>query len=589
VRTRLFGLALCGLLLVLVAISVTPVSTSSMAHLTTCSAAQKAKRVAALKKFRSRMLPARRHYFRTHHNRRQQARFVTRQNAKLRALRRAAACKIVRSPPPPPLDRTPPHLLRSEVAGATLRLVFDEQLAGPAAPASAFGVTVDGLAWNVAQVSLSSTTEALVLRPAVDAGQVVKLVYTRPTTGGLHDAAGNTTPAFTTQASNFSLPAPAPSPGAFSPALAKPSFADDHSVPGPWVGEWGPKTDPQWEPSTGHLRALLVPIDFPDVVANRSPAFYRDLFTSTTPPWYAESSYGRLSFDLTAIDHYVRMSNPIDSYDLQNCCPSDKIHAFFQELIAKLDPVVDFRTVDTIYAIAPEAAGPHMSILLWRRWPGSGIVADGHELLNGVVGNGNFRSLGTAHLLAHDAMTHETGHMMGLADLYGRACPTCTDTHDWVGVWSMMDTSNEPSAEFLGWDRWLLRWLDPTQIRGVSAPGQSTEEVVSPLEERGGVKLIVVPLSTTFLYAVEVRQPIGRDIRLCDHGVLVYTVDSTTKNGSGPTRIQAAHSDAPCGPISDAAFDLGPGEVPTFEDAHVKVELLAVYPDGSYRVRVTRK
>jgi hypothetical protein len=34
---------------------------------------------------------------------------------------------------------------------------------------------------------------------------------------------------------------------------------------------------------------------------------------------------------------------------------------------------------------------------------------------------------------------------------------------------------------------------------------------------------------------------------------------------------------------------MGPGEVSTFEDANVRVELLADFPDGAYRIRVTRK
>ena len=558
-----------------------------------CTAAQKAKRQTALRVYRKHMAAARKRFFKTHHGRKQRTRFVRAQRAKLKALRHAAACIVhyppPAKPPPPPADTRPPALVGAGVQGTALTLSFDEQLAADTPSASAFAVTVNGLAWTVNGVQVSGTAATLALRPAVDAGQVVHVSYSPPATARLRDAAGNVTPAFTAEPGNTSPAGPSPSPGSFSPSLAKPAYADDHSVVEPWVGEWGPKTDPQWEPTSGHLRALLVPIDFPDVPAARPASFYRDLFANTTPPWYAETSYGRLSFDLTAVDHYIRMSNPVDSYGLQTCCPSAQIHAFFQELIAKLDPEIDFSKVDTVYAIAPEAAGPHMTILLWRRWPGSGIVADGHELLNGVVGNGNFRSLETAYELAHDAMTHETGHMMGLADLYGRACPTCADTHDWVGVWSMMDTAHEPSAELLGWDRWLLRWLDPTQIRGVTSSGQSVEEVVSPLEEPGGVKLVVVPLSTTFLYAVEVRQPVGRDVRLCDHGVLVYTVDANTKNGLGPTRIQPAHTDAPCGPISDAAYDLGPGEVSTFEDANVKVELLTAYPDGSYRVRVTRK
>jgi hypothetical protein len=43
-----------------------------------------------------------------------------------------------------------------------------------------------------------------------------------------------------------------------------------------------------------------------------------------------------------------------------------------------------------------------------------------------------------------------------------------------------------------------------------------------------------------------------------------------------------------CGPLYDAPLDLGPGEVSAYEDAVLKLEVLAT--DGaSYRIRVTRK
>lgn len=521
-------------------------------------------------------------YFKTHKRAAQRKTFLARQKAKLQRLRRAAAC-TVESPPPP--DTTAPTLAAATVNGATVTLAFDEELAATPA-ADQFAATVGGLAWKLTAAAATGKAVTLTLGLAADAGQAVSISYSG---SALKDAAGNVVAAFTAQPTNTSPAGPSPAAGSFSPLLAKPSFADNHVVPEPWVGEWGPKSDPQWAPSTGHLHALLVPVDFPDVPSTRAANFYRDLVTSTTAPWYAESSYGRLAFDLTALDHWTRMSNPVDSYGLQQCCPSDRVHAFFQELIAKVDAEVDFSQIDAVYAIAPEGAGAHMSILLWRRWPGAGIVADGHELLNGVVGNGNFRSADAAYLLAHDAVTHETGHMLGLSDQYGRVCPTCVDTHDWVGVWSMMDTSHPPSAEFLGWDKWILHWLDATQIRGVTSAGQSVEEVVSPLEEAGGVKLIVVPINDSFLYTVEVRQPIGQDALLCNHGVLVYTVDGSKMNANGTIRMQPAHTGIPCGPISDAAYDIGPGEVATFEDAVVKVELLQAFPDGAYRVRVTRK
>lgn len=383
-------------------------------------------------------------------------------------------------------------------------------------------------------------------------------------------------------------PAP-PATGGFTPSLAKPWFADNSSaVVEPWVGEWGPKTDPYFLAGTGHLRTLLVPIDFSDAPATRTVTFYKSIFTAA-PQWYATASYGRLSFDLTTVDRWVRMPRPASSYGVSHCCPSQAIYDLMADIVRALDSTVDFSQVDSIYAVGPESSGQYLDILLYRRWPGQGIVADGKELRWGVVGNGNFRSEDTAGLLA-EFMEHETGHLMGLSDLYGRTCATCSATHDLVGTWSIMDTA-PPSHDFLGWDKWLLGWIEPAQIVGVAAG--SVETTLAPLETPGGNKLVVVPVSPSLLYAVEARQPLGNDNDLCDKGILVYTVQADVFNAQGAVHVmQAQQSDASrdptCGPLWSAAFDLGAGEVSTFEDSTVKVEVLSA-SGPNYTIRVTRK
>jgi hypothetical protein len=60
-----------------------------------CTAAEKARRLAALKRYRARMQSARRAYFRSHRSARARGAFVGRQQAKLRALKRAAACRVI--------------------------------------------------------------------------------------------------------------------------------------------------------------------------------------------------------------------------------------------------------------------------------------------------------------------------------------------------------------------------------------------------------------------------------------------------------------------------------------------------------------
>jgi hypothetical protein len=149
-------------------------------------------------------------------------------------------------------------------------------------------------------------------------------------------------------------------------------------------------------------------------------------------------------------------------------------------------------------------------------------------------------------------------------------------------------------GDYFAWNKWRLGWLDPAQVRGLSAPG-SIEKTISPVETAGGVKLVVAQTSPSFLYAVEVRRHYGNDAgSTCDEGVLVYTVDSTKRNGLGPKFVHAAQAGtdpariSTCGLKYAAPFDVGPGEVSIFEDANVKVEVLST--DGvNYRVRVSRK
>ena len=120
---------------------------------------------------------------------------------------------------------------------------------------------------------------------------------------------------------------------------------------------------------------------------------------------------------------------------------------------------------------------------------------------------------------------------------------------------------------------------------------------MTPLETAGGVKAIVAPLDATRALVVENRQPLGLDTRLCDHGVLVYTVNGTVTFPGAPIRILPAQvgsdTDAAkqqqCGPRYDAPLAFGAGETSTLQDAAsgVRVDLIDV-AGGSYTVRVTR-
>ena len=119
--------------------------------------------------------------------------------------------------------------------------------------------------------------------------------------------------------------------------------------------------------------------------------------------------------------------------------------------------------------------------------------------------------------------------------------------------------------EMFAWHRWLLGWLDDSQIACVTSfPGSIP---LTPLTTTGGVKAAVVELSPTRAIVVESRQRGGYDAELWEEGVLVYTVDTTIDSGEGPIVVQGDYS----GDWADSSVLLQPGETLTVEGYTISV------------------
>lgn len=527
----------------------------------------------------------RKSFFSRHKDRSTRDIFVSRQQARLKALKVAAACAVARP------DTRPPSLADAAVSGTTLTLAFDETLVGRTSP-SAFSVSVDTVFWPVTAIAVEGKHVTLTLLLAVDGGKTVLVSY-GAAAGVISDAANNDVASFSGRAvKNQSPPSPtAVVEAGFSPSIAKPSFADNRAADQPWVGEWGRKVDSYWLPSTGTLHGLIIPVDFVDAPATKPVDFYKDYLEPPAAHYYQDNSYGKLALDLTTYPRWVRMSKPAADYGLARCCPTANLRAFLAELTTLVDADVNFANVDAIYAIAPESAGSAIDILLFRAWPGEGVVRDGKELRWAVAGGGGFDMRGPSqNLLAHHLITHETGHLLGLADLYDASQRDGGPLQNaWAGRWDIMG-DNRASSHMFAWNKWLLGWLEPQQLRGLTTPG-TTEATLTPLETPGGLKTVVVPISSTVFYVIEDRQRVGEDAELCDKGVLVWIVDGSRYNVDHNAVVQPAgrsYNDA-CGAIYDAGYDIGPNEVTSFSDTNVSMEVLNAFPNGNYTIRVTRR
>lgn len=308
-------------------------------------------------------------------------------------------------------------------------------------------------------------------------------------------------------------------------------------------------------PAIGRLRAAVLFVDFSDAPGTGRPRRILRTWVRPGARWLRQSSYGRLTVKLVPTSRWIRMPQPAASYGVKCPLSYDPHKKYIADAIAAADATFDFAKIDIVYVVAPQtdliSCSPN-----FRGAPGT-FVADG-------------RKLGAAVTFGRDAysdgrtvLPHETGHALGLPDLYASG-----DTHRFVGTWDLMGNLFTPT-DYFAWHKYKLGWLNPGQV--VCAPAHAmTTATLRPVETRKGKKAVFVRTGDRTGLLVENRQRLRHDRRICKTGALVYTVDSSVPTGSGPVKVIGGTTDG-CGSgrLSDAP--LRPGESVNVGDVSIRV------------------
>jgi M6 family metalloprotease-like protein len=339
------------------------------------------------------------------------------------------------------------------------------------------------------------------------------------------------------------------------------------------------------------LPAVMIFVDFPDLRATESTAQLHNRLVPNARAWYAEASYGRATLDVTPVHRWFRMARGSRDYGLQRVLTFEEHRDYVADAIAAADADVDFSRYRIVYVVAARGSALQRSPA-FHAMPGDGIPVDGVEVRHSATFGEDVRELFPPHY-GSNVLVHETGHLLGLPDLYDASANDYSRVFRFAGDWDTMGSTNS-GAHFLAWHKWKLGWIDQTQLTCLSGPGEVTA-TISPAAKAGGLKAVVVPTGPSTAFVIEARRRIGQDARLCEEGVLIYTVDALAHTGDGPVRVQPAQRDRnpdlvrSCGALYNAPFDRAPGEDAHFENraAGLKVDVLGSSRAG-YRVRVTR-
>jgi M6 family metalloprotease-like protein len=326
-------------------------------------------------------------------------------------------------------------------------------------------------------------------------------------------------------------------------------------------------------PTVDKLRIAMLFVDFADSPGPESPQSIYDRYSQRIVDWYGDVSYGRLQIEIEPLAHWLRLPRTLAEYE------SERFEGAIEAAIAAANPSLDFAPFDALYVVASMPA------------LASTVIDDVPLRVDGAaIHSWAWLATGSLQRLPFVAI-HETGHILGLPDLYRDRSPSSQHT------WDVM-TAAPTGGGMFAWHRWKVGWLEENQIVCLSRRGTVTA-TLAPLERRGGTKAIVSRVGRTAV-VIEVRTAFAEDAALCRTGVLFYRVDfsagSPENAGSRllPIRLHPARPDDSrrwerCGRDWRAPFALGSGQLSRTTAWKHKLTLLKRLPDGSYRVRLTRQ
>jgi len=320
-------------------------------------------------------------------------------------------------------------------------------------------------------------------------------------------------------------------------------------------------------PSFGTIRALIIPVDFADVAGQRPPAEEFTPMTDGMNDFYYKMSGNKVKFDFQVIKTWVRMPVSSSFHKLGVWGQGDS-WAYWKLAVETADPFVDYSQFDVVYVLSPREI-PWNSIAYGPAGPlgSSGIPTDDGPITN-ITLSGADAWQNISQGTPWRWISHETGHLFGLHDLYvspGEAV---------YGSWDLMsDNWSTTAIEINAWNRYLLGWVTDSQITclglsQINSAGVTTS--IDPIERITDLnKAVAVKLSDTKILVIESRRNEGLDkLATSQEGTLVYTVDMTIPTIKGGWKIQRrpGSSDKQ---FKDAALHLG--DVITIEGLRIEV------------------
>lgn len=293
--------------------------------------------------------------------------------------------------------------------------------------------------------------------------------------------------------------------------------------------------DTRWSADLSRdMKAVMIFVDFPNARAcdceHSETQYYYDMLADDGMKLYDEMSFGKIRLSVDGVMKWFRMPLADGDYSMGRVISAEIHRNYIEEAIRISEDEVDYSAYDIVYIVPPENAVnvPYSPTLVSRSHP----VKSKSGNIGLAVTFGQDMNFRKGKLFAH-----ETGHIMGLPDLYTyEVTEGASDCFGHIGTWDLMGLIEGLAPDYLAYHKWRLGWIDDSNVT-VVLDGEC-EIKITPVEkapENGfDTKLVIIPVDEHCGYAVESRRGIGLDTRFGDaQGVLIYYIDGHIRSGYG--------------------------------------------------------
>jgi M6 family metalloprotease-like protein len=300
-----------------------------------------------------------------------------------------------------------------------------------------------------------------------------------------------------------------------------------------------PAPPPAWQnglSSTGTQKILAVCIDFPDYPSTIASSAIQSRLDGAANPsdssfpleslraYYQRSSYGKLDLRTDTYGWY-RSAVPRAQIAMTSASRENLIAAALRSYDAQ---GVDFSQYDSnhdgkidylmVYWTGPSGAWSSFWWGYYTWWGSTSLVLDGVRPAS--------YSWQWPSAASQSTSIHETGHALGLPDLYDYDAKV--GPNNGVGDFDMMDSAGHDHNAF---SKWMLGWSTPVFVNSALRDTQLRTAAES------GDSLVVMPAATAAkmfseCFVVENRQRSGNDSRMATNpGLTVWHVDARLSGG----------------------------------------------------------